>query len=100
MDTQRFDCGEHGSCEMYNETSFKCMCAEGYFGANCEYEDELEEPYYPTVEPLINTTLFNNVTGIAITTKKDPVTDSSTTSPQEQTFTTTKTGQSSKYLNF
>ena len=97
MDTQLSDCGEHGSCEMYNETSFKCMCAEGYFGANCEYEDELEEPYYPTVEPLINSTLVNNVTGMPISTHKDSVTDSST---QEQTSSITTTGKRSPISNF
>ena len=50
------DCGEHGSCEMYNETSFKCMCAEGYFGINCEYEDEIEDPFYPTTLPPLHNT--------------------------------------------
>ena len=80
---------------MYNETSFKCMCAEGYFGANCEYEDELEEPYYPTVEPLINATLLNNATEMPISTQKDFVTTSSASSTLEQTSSMTKTGQSS-----
>ena len=70
------DCGEHGSCEMYNETSFKCMCAEGYFGLNCEYEDEVEEPYYPTTSPLFNSThvqsALNSTDSQVQTTRQTP----------------------------
>ena len=37
------DCGEFGSCEMYNETMFKCMCDEGHFGEHCELSSEENE---------------------------------------------------------
>ena len=37
------DCGEFGSCEMYNETMFKCMCDEGHFGDHCELSNEENE---------------------------------------------------------
>ena len=54
------DCGEFGSCEMYNETMFKCMCDEGHFGEHCELsneENEGESSYISgTPEPTNNPT--------------------------------------------
>ncbi|CAG5096343.1 Oidioi.mRNA.OKI2018_I69.XSR.g14574.t2.cds [Oikopleura dioica] len=34
----QLDCGDHGSCEMYSDSEFKCMCREGFTGARCEIE--------------------------------------------------------------
>jgi len=30
------DCGEFGSCEMYDDNMYKCMCDEGHLGKLCE----------------------------------------------------------------
>ena len=79
------DCGEHGSCEMYNETSFKCMCAEGYFGINCEYEDEIEDPFYPTTLPLHNTS--DSQLSLNISTSTDSQVHTTTESPSTEEVT-------------
>ena len=31
------DCGEFGSCEMYNSSMDKCMCDEGHYGKFCQF---------------------------------------------------------------
>ena len=73
------DCGEFGSCEMYNETMFKCMCDEGHFGEHCELSSEenegessyirgTPEPTEPTEPATSETKIFVNSTTLLFTT--------------------------------
>ena len=97
------DCGEFGSCEMYNETMFKCMCDEGHFGEHCELsseENEGESSYIigtpePTdipVQTTSETNIFVNSTMLLFTTPTVPL--NSTTSPMVNQLSTQPTYQS------
>ena len=93
------DCGEFGSCEMYNETMFKCMCDEGHFGEHCELSSEenegessyirgTPEPTEPTEPATSETNIFVNSTTLLFTTP--PL--NSTAPPMINQFSTEPTG--------